>query len=149
MTIRPAAIADLKSLLHLHRSVFGAAAFNAYVLRQQLDAFADLQWVAEDSDGNLAGCISGAIEQPTGSGWIWALAVHPEYRGQRLGERLSRQLLATLAEYGSEHVRLTVSPGNRAAIRLYERLGFEQQEVVTDYFGAGEDRIIMLHEMSK
>jgi ribosomal protein S18 acetylase RimI-like enzyme len=55
------------------------------------------------------------------------LAVAPRHRGRGYGSRL----IAALAELGSarlgtEQYSLFVASGNQAAIRLYERLGFER-----------------------
>jgi ribosomal protein S18 acetylase RimI-like enzyme len=43
-------------------------------------------------------------------------------------------------------IRLSVSPGNKPALRLYDKQGFVQEKFVRAYFGPGEDRIIMKKE---
>ena len=58
-------------------------------------------------------------------GVLWGMFVQPEARRTGLG----RSLLARVLEHAMqavEEVRLTVVATNKAAVRLYERAGFEQ-----------------------
>ena len=53
--------------------------------------------------------------------------VHPDWRGQGVGRRLMVDMLKrTDALAGLRAVRLGVTDGNVAAVRLYESLGFER-----------------------
>ncbi len=53
------------------------------------------------------------------------IAVHPDLRGQGLGRRLVNHLLLEAESREAEKIFLEVRPSNRAAIGLYERLGFK------------------------
>jgi len=55
---------------------------------------------------------------------IFSVAVHPEYQGKGLGSALTSAGMAYLRGQGATKVRLEVRPGNAAAIRVYEKLGF-------------------------
>jgi ribosomal protein S18 acetylase RimI-like enzyme len=57
-------------------------------------------------------------------GEIWGVYVRPAARGQGHAEALLRALIAAAAEQGAERLTLIASEGNRAALRLYTRLGF-------------------------
>ena len=59
------------------------------------------------------------------TGHITQLCVTPAARGRGLGYELLRQAVATLRMHGAKRISLTVTAGNREAIRLYERCGFE------------------------
>jgi ribosomal protein S18 acetylase RimI-like enzyme len=63
----------------------------------------------------------------TGSriGEIESLSVLPEYRGSGLGSELLRRLEDHLHERGVEDLILGALAGNRDAIRLYERRGYQ------------------------
>lgn len=50
--------------------------------------------------------------------------VDPEYHGRGIGTELCRQVLARAAADGHETVTLRVGKANRAARRVYRRLGF-------------------------
>jgi ribosomal protein S18 acetylase RimI-like enzyme len=58
-------------------------------------------------------------------GEIESLAVQPDYRGHGVGSRLLTALSAELAAAGVRDLVLGVLPGNAAAIRLYQRHGFQ------------------------
>jgi ribosomal protein S18 acetylase RimI-like enzyme len=63
----------------------------------------------------------------TGSriGEIESLSVLPEYRGSGLGSELLRRLEEHLQQLGVDDLILGALPGNRDAIRLYERRGYQ------------------------
>ena len=63
----------------------------------------------------------------TGSriGEIESLSVLPQYRGGGLGSEVLRRLEEHLAERGVEDLILGALAGNRDAIRLYERQGYQ------------------------
>ena len=54
------------------------------------------------------------------------LAVLPSFRGQGIGAFLVKQTLLEVAEKGAGRIFLEVRDANFPALRLYERLGFEQ-----------------------
>ena len=55
---------------------------------------------------------------------IHDVAVLPNYRGQRVGERMLALCEAIARERGACKLTLEVLQGNRSAITLYERVGF-------------------------
>ena len=57
------------------------------------------------------------------------MGVLKEYRGQGIGERLARAALQQARTIGLERVELDVYASNEAAIKLYEKLGFEVEGV--------------------
>jgi ribosomal protein S18 acetylase RimI-like enzyme len=60
------------------------------------------------------------------SAFVKDLVVHPEARGQGIGEALMRHAFATFAARGAGHVDLkTNTVESAAAVRLYERLGMK------------------------
>jgi hypothetical protein len=56
------------------------------------------------------------------TGWIGAIAVHPDARGERLGQRMTEAVIAALGE--RETLLLLASGDGRP---IYERLGFESE----------------------
>ncbi|QDX40063.1 GNAT family N-acetyltransferase [Salarchaeum sp. JOR-1] len=63
---------------------------------------------------------------PDGTGgYELAIFVHQAYQGAGIGTRLLRNLLGHGAAQGVERVWLTVERWNRAAVALYEKVGFE------------------------
>ena len=54
--------------------------------------------------------------------------IDPNYRQQGLGERMVRHLESLGRNEKMDILVLRVTPKNKAAIKLYEKLGFEQKE---------------------
>ena len=71
------------------------------------------------------------------------IAVHPEYRGQGLGRRLVESVIAEADQAGARLVTLEVRRENAEARGLYRKLGFVDAGVRRNYYGRGEDAIIM------
>jgi ribosomal-protein-alanine N-acetyltransferase len=71
------------------------------------------------------------------------VAVAIEARRQGIGRALMDDLLAYARENGIVRILLEVRTSNRAAIALYEQLGFEQFNVRARYYADGEDAIEM------
>ena len=74
------------------------------------------------------------------------VAVHPEFRGRGVGERLMRELIRIAYRRGAARMTLEVRVGNAPAQALYRKLGFvtEPGAVRKGYYtDTGEDAIIM------
>ena len=56
--------------------------------------------------------------------WIEELFILPQYRGKGLGTEFFKYVKETIEPHVAR-VRLEVEPDNAAAIRLYQRMGFE------------------------
>jgi ribosomal protein S18 acetylase RimI-like enzyme len=68
-------------------------------------------------------------------------------RGQGHAMSLAGAVLQSFAHAGFQRIALTVTPGNSAAIRLYERLGFLVEAEEAHYFGQGQRRWRMAREL--
>jgi ribosomal-protein-alanine N-acetyltransferase len=91
------------------------------------------------ADDRLLGWAAGLIwsRGPRPWGRVYALAVHPEARGNRLGPRLLQQMIDDLRHRGSKSIFLEVRTDNSAAIRLYESFGFKTCRLLKNYYGPG------------
>jgi [ribosomal protein S18]-alanine N-acetyltransferase len=74
---------------------------------------------------------------------ILNLAVHPEHRGRGLGRRLVESVILEAQSAGARVVTLEVRRENSPARTLYRRLGFVEVGLRRNYYGRGEDAIIM------
>ena len=107
-------------------------------------AFPDDVWIARvksayQRDGNLTyfAEVGGELVGMAGAGWsskaklrhvaeVYGVYVSPGMRGRGVAGRLMDRLLAELRSIDQiEKVRLGVTSDNAAAVRLYEKLGFE------------------------
>jgi len=71
------------------------------------------------------------------------VAVHPAHRQQGIAGVLMREILREARQGEAIGVTLEVRRSNCAARALYDRLGFEEVGVRRDYYGRGEDALIM------
>ena len=78
--------------------------------------------VAWDGDGAAGHAV---LVPDAGGAYELAIFVHQAYQGAGIGSALIRALLGAGARAGIERVWLTVERWNRAAVTLYEGVGFE------------------------
>jgi [ribosomal protein S18]-alanine N-acetyltransferase len=91
---------------------------------------------------DLAGQIIGYGVMSLGAGeaHILNVCVRDEYRTVGFGRRLLEHLMERAAAAGVNEAFLEVRPSNLAAIRLYQRLGFEQIGIRRGYYQAPDGR---------
>lgn len=143
LTMRGVTEEDLPELVRVDREAFPDDPYPYFVLRQLFDLHADQLLVLDDGE-RLHGYVLFVISPDRYRGWIVSLGVTRDQRGRGLGRRLMLEVLRRLRAESVREIRLTVEPANDAAITLYRSLGFSSDEGVRkDYFGAGEDRLIM------
>lgn len=79
---------------------------------------------------------------------ITNIAVHPDYRGLKLGRALLTELERRAPGYGVERMTLEVRPSNREAQSLYRRAGFAPVGLRKGYYtDTREDAIIMWKDL--
>lgn len=79
-----------------------------------------------------------------GEGELDRVCVLPEYRGQRLGEKLLAAMLEYAKDRGVGDITLEVRAGNEPAKGLYEKYGFRTEGVRKNYYThPTEDALIM------
>lgn len=72
------------------------------------------------------------------------VAVHPDYRGMKIGKALMLELMRRAVARGARCMTLEVRPSNTVARQLYARLGFVEAGVRKGYYQDNdEDAIIM------
>ncbi|MBR7835933.1 GNAT family N-acetyltransferase [Actinospica durhamensis] len=149
MYIRQVAHRDLEPLHGVDLHVFGELAYPYFALRQLIDVHYRHFLVADagpDLPGlapELLGYVLAAHAAQAPEAWLLNLGVRPDMRRRGYGRMLFERCLAGLRRDGAGLVRLTVEPGNHAAIRLYESAGFRIQDLQRDYYGPGEHRYCM------
>ena len=81
-------------------------------------------------DGAIVGMLVLVLFRlPTGMrAWIEDVVVEGTVRGRGVGEALTREALRRATAAGAVTVDLTSRPSRAAAVRLYERMGFERRE---------------------
>lgn len=81
-----------------------------------------------------------------GEAHVTNVAIHPDWRGRGLGERLMRALEEGAAERGAQRATLEVRVSNTPARALYEKLGWVTAKGAIRkgyYTDTGEDAVVM------
>jgi [ribosomal protein S18]-alanine N-acetyltransferase len=80
---------------------------------------------------------------------ITNIAIDPEMRGRKLGERLLRQMMRIAWVKGAERITLEVRVSNRIAQNLYKKLGFAPHGIRKGYYSDNhEDALIMWSDLA-
>lgn len=78
---------------------------------------------------------------------LFNIAIHPNYQGQKLGFTLLNALIEQLRNKGILTLWLEVRESNQNAIRLYEKLNFNEVDIRKNYYptpeGKREHAVIM------
>ncbi len=137
--ILPATLRDLREIQRLERVCFPRDAWPILDLIGALTLPRVLRLKAM-AEGRLVGFVAVDVRQAENQAWVATLAVLPEHRRQGLGTAL---LEAGEARLGVDQVCLCVRASNRAAQRLYERMGYRQVDRWPAYYTDREDAIVM------
>ena len=79
----------------------------------------------QEDDGQVLGY--AGLHDIVGEGYVDNIAVFPQFRGQGIGEALTRALIEYMRCAALEFLTLEVRASNLPAISLYEKLGFRQE----------------------
>lgn len=142
LTVRRAFSGDLAVVTALEEELFGGIAYPLYFFRQVLDAYGSSFLVAEDDSG-IVGYVVAVRSEDVLTGWFWSLGVRHDRQRRGVGRILVSRVMDQMKSAGIKRMLLTVEPENVNAIALYKSLGFEKNRMESDYFGPGEDRLIM------
>ena len=90
-----------------------------------------------NNGGEIAGSVMAGYDGHRG--WVYYVAVAPEYRAQRLGKRLMHHAESWLRELGARKVMLMIREDNEEVRRFYERLGYgiEKRTVMSCWLDEG------------
>lgn len=98
-------------------------------------------FLVAEQGGTILGYIAGITSWREGH--IVSVAVLPAWRRKGIASQLVEELYKIFRKYGKKRVKLEVRLSNKAAIALYENLGFERQKIVKKYYEDGEDAVMM------
>jgi ribosomal-protein-alanine N-acetyltransferase len=132
-------------LAQLHASSFDAP-WSEESLANLLASPGVLALLAQD-DGKPLGfilCRLAACEAE-----ILTFAVPPALRRQGTGLALMQQAILELAQAGAERLFLEVGESNEAAISLYKKNGLSEVARRRNYYGPGQDALLLSRPLEK
>ncbi|WP_218312730.1 GNAT family N-acetyltransferase/peptidase C39 family protein [Alteromonas antoniana] len=147
VSLREAIYNDLPLLLKIEQQCFATDRLSRRRMRFYIDAPHAVFVVAEKGT-ELVGYGLLLMRRGTQLTRLYSLAVLPEARGLGIAESVIGRLEECALARGKRFMRLEVSEQNLGAIRLYERLGFEQFGVYSHYYEDSSDALRMQKVLS-
>jgi ribosomal protein S18 acetylase RimI-like enzyme len=120
-------LADTPQVIALWRQVLNySSPHNApqLAIDKKVAAGDGLLFVAE-VDGKIVGTVMAGYDGHRG--WLYSLAVLPEYRKQSIGSRLVKHAEKHLVELGCPKINLQIMKGNEQVEAFYHKLGYETE----------------------
>lgn len=140
--IRSAVLADIPAMLQIEQIAtshpWSQSTFDTCFSERYFNA------VLEDSDGEIIGFYIG--EKVAVEASLFNIAVSPNARGRGYGLQLLQHFIAQAQQLNALDCWLEVRQSNTNAIRLYEKCGFIQTGLRSNYYPAvtgREDAILM------
>lgn len=132
-SIRPATLADLKSLVLLEERCFTHDRLSRRSFHYLLSRASATMLVAEVS-GTLYGYVTVLYHTGTSLARLYSLAVDPEHRGLGIASQLLDAAEQDAVAHDCAYLRLEVRRDNQDAIRLYQRRGYRELGVYPHYY---------------
>lgn len=140
--VREATEADLDGLVDSYEAVadegvhiggqtpIDKAALKERMRAAYLDRENSIALVAEDQ-----GKVVGTLFSTSHNGLAdLGMLLLPEYRGQGIGSQMMERFVEWCRQHSCHKISLEVWPHNEAAIRLYEKFGFEREGVMRRHY---------------
>lgn len=112
--------------------------------------FTETSFIAE-KEGEITGFLIGFLSQThRDEAYIHFVGVHPNHRGERIGEKLYETFFACVKEQDRKVVRSVTSPVNKGSIAFHTKMGFKIEpgdkvkdgvSIHSNYDGKNEDRV--------
>ena len=136
---------DVDNVINIEERAYGEHHWSKESFLNELSNDLARYYAAFDLDGYLvgyAGCWQ-ILEEVH----ITNIAVSPDFRRQKIGERLLRQIIDDCYKNKAKYITLEVRVSNNPAIKMYEKYGFKSLGVRKGYYqNNNEDALIMWTE---
>jgi len=140
-TLRKATVADVPVLLELEKSVSGTRTYSTGLGESGGEEYlkSNAVYIIE-IDNVPVGNISYEIKSDDNA-YISDLVVDPRFQSRGIARESLTRVLDELKDY--KRIDLVTHPDNKAAIGLYQSLGFVIESRKENYFGDGEPRLVL------
>jgi len=133
--LRPLASADLGAVIGIEERAYGFP-WSMGIFRDCLRV-GYCCWCYE-VDNEIQGY--GVMSVAAGESHILNLTVNPDLHRHGIGSRLMQHFLQLASRHGADIIMLEVRPSNTAALKLYEKLGFNEVGRRSNYYPTEQGR---------
>lgn len=75
--------------------------------------------------------------------YLGGLAIHPAFAGKGFGRKMMQEIIDLANQQGYKRIELSVATENLRAIKLYKKVGFQEEGIMKKYtYLKGEDRFL-------
>lgn len=120
-----------QQVIHLWRLVFGPATGHndpALSIDKKLAVNDGLFFVALAGEQVVGTTLAGYDGH---RGWLYSVAVHPEFQATGIGTQLVRHAERALAELGCMKINLQVLESNKDVVAFYQSIGYAVEERIS------------------
>ncbi len=145
--LRPMRWWDIETVLPWEQQLFAQDPWTAAGFWSELAGVPDTRaYLLAELGDELVGyaglmCVGGTAD-------IQTIAVAPDHQGRGIGTALLVALVAEADRREATSLMLEVRADNQPALNLYARNGFEQLAVRRDYYGRGQDAVVMRRRLT-
>jgi ribosomal protein S18 acetylase RimI-like enzyme len=144
VNLREGRVNDIETFLMLEQKVSGIKTYSPLLTREEVvHEFETNKIFFIEKDGTTVGSISYEQKSLT-LAYISGLVVDPEHQGRGIARAALTQLLDRIGDISQ--IELVTHPENKAAMHIYESLGFKITQRKENYFGDGEPRLVLRKE---
>ena len=140
MIIRKAKSTDISELYKLEKKLFSTENFPLSKNSFRYHQLNNLMYVVEVDEEIVAYALV-LIKRKNPK--LYSLGVNELYRGKKIATKLLEAMITELNESGFKNFCLEVRMDNKAAISLYENLGFSVKQILKSFYLDGCDAYLM------
>lgn len=141
IVIRKMELADVNQVLEVERQSFETA-WTTDIFYQEIADNEFAHYFVIESDGEIIGYVGTWVVFEEAQ--ITNIAIKPDYRGRKLGERLFVFTIQQVIRHGATRLSLEVRTSNIIAQRMYRKFGLVPGGIRKNYYtDNNEDAIVM------
>ncbi|MGZ7208432.1 MAG: ribosomal protein S18-alanine N-acetyltransferase [Methanobacterium sp.] len=82
-------------------------------------------------------------------GHIISLAIDKKYRKKGMASELVKNVINIFTKCNLREIKLEVRKGNKGARKFYQKMGFDEKDILENYYEDGEDAVIMIRDVNE
>ena len=149
ITYRQPIALDIPVLASYEKELFPYSPWSTAQFKEEFSGIPTTRFMSvAEADNQVVGYCGVFLPAPGVEADVLTIAVLPDFRRQGIAREFMRQIEEWAKDRGASALMLEVEKSNSAAIGLYKSLGYMQISVRMDYYGPGQDAIVMRKEFT-